>query len=45
MEETVKEIIEGIYSNYPDFLLPPEIYTGVCRQMVRHIVGAMENKD
>lgn len=45
MEETVKEIIEGIYSNYPDFLLPPEIYTGVCRQMVRHIVGAMANQD
>jgi glyoxylase-like metal-dependent hydrolase (beta-lactamase superfamily II) len=43
VDETVKELVAEIYANHPAFFLPPEIYAGVYRQMVRHIAGALEN--
>jgi glyoxylase-like metal-dependent hydrolase (beta-lactamase superfamily II) len=41
-EETVKQLLDDIYSRRPGYFLSPEIYAGVCRQTVRHIAGAME---
>jgi hypothetical protein len=26
----------------PDYMVPAEIYEGVCRQMIRHLAAAME---
>jgi glyoxylase-like metal-dependent hydrolase (beta-lactamase superfamily II) len=42
IEETVKLLVEEVYSRQPDYFLPPEIYAGVYRQTVRHIAGALE---
>ena len=42
IDETVKELIEPLYAENPDYFLSREISEGVYRQMVRHIVAAME---
>jgi glyoxylase-like metal-dependent hydrolase (beta-lactamase superfamily II) len=44
IDATVQEIVTETYTRHPDYFLSPEIYTGVCRQTVRHIAGAMEEK-
>lgn len=43
-EETVKELVAEIYASHTSYFLPPEIYAGIYRQMVRHVAGALENK-
>jgi glyoxylase-like metal-dependent hydrolase (beta-lactamase superfamily II) len=45
IDETVKALVEEIYSRNPSYFLPPEIYAGVYRQTVRHIAAAMEDKN
>jgi glyoxylase-like metal-dependent hydrolase (beta-lactamase superfamily II) len=42
IDETVRELVEEIYRHNPDYFLSAEIYTGVCRQTVRHIAGALD---
>ncbi|MFZ4437773.1 MAG: MBL fold metallo-hydrolase [Syntrophales bacterium] len=42
IEETVKQLLDDIYTRRPGYFLSPEIYAGVCRQTVRHIAGALE---
>jgi glyoxylase-like metal-dependent hydrolase (beta-lactamase superfamily II) len=42
VDETVKVLMAEVYAKYPAYFLPPEIYAGVYRQMVRHIAGALE---
>lgn len=42
IDATAKELIESHYAENPDYFLSPEILEGVYRQMVRHIVTAME---
>jgi len=41
VEETVQEIVEGVYKERPGYFLSREIYAGVYRQTVRHIAAAM----
>lgn len=42
IDATVQALVEDRYRRYPDFIIGPEIYAGVCRQTVRHIAGAMD---
>jgi hypothetical protein len=42
IEETVKQLVDDIYTRRPGYFLSPEIYAGVYRQTVRHIAGALE---
>jgi 2-aminobenzoylacetyl-CoA thioesterase len=42
IDATVQALVVERYTRFPDFIVGPEIYTGVCRQTVRHIAGAME---
>jgi glyoxylase-like metal-dependent hydrolase (beta-lactamase superfamily II) len=42
IDATVQALVAERYTRYPDFIIGPEIYTGVCRQTVRHIAGAMK---
>ena len=41
IEETVKKLLDDIYTRRPGYFLSPEIYAGVCRQTVRHIAGVL----
>lgn len=41
IEKTVEELLEEIYTRYPDYFLSPEIYAGIYHQTVRHIAGAL----
>jgi glyoxylase-like metal-dependent hydrolase (beta-lactamase superfamily II) len=41
IEATAQALVTERYTQIPDFLIAPEIYAGVCRQIVRHIAGAM----
>jgi 2-aminobenzoylacetyl-CoA thioesterase len=43
-EETVRELVAEIYTNHTAYFLPPEIYTGIYRQTVRHVAGALEKR-
>ena len=42
IDETVKQLIDDLYTRRPGYFLSPEIYAGVYRQTVRHIAGALE---
>lgn len=42
IDETVQALVTERYTQVPDFVIAPEIYAGVCRQIVRHIAGAFE---
>jgi glyoxylase-like metal-dependent hydrolase (beta-lactamase superfamily II) len=42
IDATVKELIGSLYAEHPDYFLSPEIFEGVYRQMVRHIVAAVD---
>lgn len=42
IDATVQALVTERYNRFPDFIIGPEIYAGVCRQTVRHIAGAME---
>jgi glyoxylase-like metal-dependent hydrolase (beta-lactamase superfamily II) len=42
IEETVRDLVDDIYTRQPGYFLSPEIYAGVYRQTVRHIAGALE---
>jgi glyoxylase-like metal-dependent hydrolase (beta-lactamase superfamily II) len=44
IEKAARELTEGFYRGGGDYLIEPEIFEGVYRQMVRHIAGAMENE-
>ena len=44
VDATAEELVKERLSRIPDFVIAPEIYTGVCRQTARHIAGAMEEK-
>jgi glyoxylase-like metal-dependent hydrolase (beta-lactamase superfamily II) len=44
IDETVKDLVAEVYTRNPGYFLPPEIYTGVYRQTVRHIAAAMDDK-
>jgi len=44
IDETVKELVEELYTSHPGYFLPPEIYAGVYRQTVRHIADSLEKK-
>jgi glyoxylase-like metal-dependent hydrolase (beta-lactamase superfamily II) len=41
IDATAKALVTERYTRIPDFIIAPEIYAGVCRQIVRHIAGAM----
>jgi glyoxylase-like metal-dependent hydrolase (beta-lactamase superfamily II) len=41
IDATVQALVEERYAQVPDFVIAPEIYAGVCRQIARHIAGAM----
>lgn len=41
LDATVQALVTERYTQVPDFIVAPEIYAGVCRQIARHIVGAM----
>ncbi len=45
IDETVNDILDKVYKNYPGYFLPREIYSGVYRQTVRHIAGELDKKD
>ncbi len=38
IEVATRELVERFYRDNPDYLLTPEIFAGVYRQMLRHIV-------
>ena len=42
MEKATRELVERFYRDNPDYLLTPEIFTGVYHQMLRHIVKELE---
>jgi glyoxylase-like metal-dependent hydrolase (beta-lactamase superfamily II) len=42
IEKAAHELTERFYKGGGDYLIPPEIFEGVYRQMVRHIAGTME---
>jgi glyoxylase-like metal-dependent hydrolase (beta-lactamase superfamily II) len=42
IDATVKELIGSLYAEHPDYFLSPEIFEGVYRQMVRHVVEAAD---
>jgi glyoxylase-like metal-dependent hydrolase (beta-lactamase superfamily II) len=44
IDATVKELIDSLYAEHPDYFLSPEILAGVYRQMVRHIVAGIQIK-
>jgi glyoxylase-like metal-dependent hydrolase (beta-lactamase superfamily II) len=44
IKKAARELTEGFYSGRGDYLIAPEIFEGVYRQMVRHVAGAMENE-
>ncbi len=44
IDDTVEELVKERLNRIPDFIIGPDIYTGVCRQTVRHIAGAMGEK-
>jgi 2-aminobenzoylacetyl-CoA thioesterase len=41
IDATVQALVTERYTSVPDFIIGPEIYAGVCRQIARHIIGAM----
>jgi glyoxylase-like metal-dependent hydrolase (beta-lactamase superfamily II) len=43
IETAAHELTEGFYRGGDDYLIAPEIFEGVYRQMVRHIAGVMED--
>lgn len=43
IDEAARELTEAFYRENPDYLLTPEIFQGVFRQMVRHVAGGMES--
>ena len=40
---SAEELVRSFYLENPAYFLPPPIYEGVYRQMVRHIVKSLEN--
>jgi glyoxylase-like metal-dependent hydrolase (beta-lactamase superfamily II) len=40
---SAKELVRSFYAENPAYFLPPPIYEGVYRQMVRHIAKSLEN--
>jgi glyoxylase-like metal-dependent hydrolase (beta-lactamase superfamily II) len=43
IEKAARKLTESFYSTGGDYLIAPEIFEGVFRQMVRHIAGTMES--
>lgn len=41
IEVAARELTRRFYAQNPDYLLTPEIFQGVFRQMVRHVAGQM----
>lgn len=41
LDRAAWELTRAFYSENPDYLLTPEIFQGVFRQMLRHLVGEM----
>ncbi len=41
IEEAARELTRRFYAQNPDYLLTPEIFQGVFKQMVRHVAGQM----
>jgi 2-aminobenzoylacetyl-CoA thioesterase len=39
VDAAARELNQAFYGVHPDYLLPPEIFEGVFRQIVRHIAG------
>ena len=44
IDATAEELVRERFAYCPEFFIGPEIYAGVCRQMVRHIAGSMAEK-
>ncbi|MEW6335666.1 MAG: MBL fold metallo-hydrolase, partial [Thermodesulfobacteriota bacterium] len=44
IDETVEAMVADRYARSPDYVIGPEIFAGICRQMVRHIAGAVEGR-
>jgi 2-aminobenzoylacetyl-CoA thioesterase len=44
IDATVNALVEDAYTRNPDYFLAPEISTGIYRQTVRHIAGALGEK-
>lgn len=41
IEQAARELTRRFYGEHPDYLLTPEIFQGVFRQMVRHVAAHM----
>jgi glyoxylase-like metal-dependent hydrolase (beta-lactamase superfamily II) len=41
IDEAARELTRAFYEEHPDYLLTPEIFQGVFRQMVRRVAGEM----
>lgn len=42
IDQAAKELTQKFYEENPDYLLTPEIFEGVFRQMVRHVASQMD---
>jgi len=42
IDAAARELVSSFYEKYPDYFLSDEIFLGVYRQMVRHIVSAKQ---
>ncbi len=42
VDAAARELNERFHAEHPDYFLPPEIFEGIYRQMVRHIAQALE---
>ena len=42
VEVATRELVEQFYRDSPDYLLTPEIFAGVCHQMIRNIAMELE---
>jgi glyoxylase-like metal-dependent hydrolase (beta-lactamase superfamily II) len=42
MDTAVGEIVDIFFKRNPNYIIAPEIYVGIYRQIVRHIAGALE---
>lgn len=41
IDDTVRELVDELYTRHPGYFLSPEIYAGVYRQTVRHIADSL----
>jgi hypothetical protein len=45
IDAATKKINEHYIKEHSQYMIPPQIYEGVIRQMVRHVANALEEQD